>query len=306
MATFASIDFETATASRDSACAAGLVIVDDGEITKSESRLIQPPGNRYDSFNISIHGITPDETNDANPFDLVWPEIAELIGPRMVIAHNAAFDISVLRHSAASTDYSPPPIQFACSYRMAKDTWPGRWSYRLNDLAADLQVDLDHHDALSDANAAAAITMVLLEHHSTASISEMAESLGYQIGESHLDGYLGFSNVSIGGGTSLSAITADGEEFDEEHPLFGSKVAFTGTLGSMARAEAAQKAVNVGATVTNSVGAKLEFLVVGQTDFTRVGSDGMSSKLRKAVELAESGKPLEIIGEDDFLILVDL
>ena len=129
MATFASIDFETATAARDSACAVGLVIVDDGEITKSESRLIQPPGNRYDSFNISIHGITPNETDDANPFDLVWPEIAELIGPRVAIAHNAAFDISVLRHSAASTGYSPPPIQFACSYRMAKDTWPGRWSY---------------------------------------------------------------------------------------------------------------------------------------------------------------------------------
>ena len=74
----------------------------------------------------------------------------------------------------------------------------------------------------------------------------------------------------------------------------------------MTRAEAAQKSVNVGASVTNSVGAKLDFLVVGQTDFARVGSDGMSSKLRKAVELAESGKPLEIIGEDDFLILVDL
>jgi DNA polymerase-3 subunit epsilon len=303
---FASIDFETATSSRDSACAVGVVIVENGEVTRAENRLIQPPGNRYESFNISIHGITPEETSTAPPFNEVWSEIADFIGSRIVIAHNAAFDISVLRHSAAHTDYSPPSIQFACSYRMSKDTWPGRWSYRLNDLAADLQVDLDHHNALSDANAAAAITMALLEHHSTASISEMAKALGYRVGESHPDGYLGFSNASAGGGTSLSAITAEGEDFDEEHPLFGRKVAFTGALNSMTRAEAAQKSVNVGASVTNSVGAKLDFLVVGQTDFARVGSDGMSSKLRKAVELAESGKPLEIIGEDDFLILVDL
>ena len=148
--------------------------------------------------------------------------------------------------------------------------------------------------------------MSLLDHHSTTSVIEMAETLGYRIGESHPDGYQGFSSASAKSGSSLSAITAEDEDFDHEHPLFGRRIAFTGALASMTRAEAAQKAVNVGASATNSVGAKLDFLVVGQTDFDRVGSDGMSSKLRKAVELAESGKPLEIISEDDFLILVGL
>lgn len=124
MSSFAAIDFETATASRDSACAVGLAIVENGEITIQESRLIQSPGNVYDGINMSIHGMSPHHTKHAPGFSKVWPEIAELIGDRLVVAHNTAFDTSVLRHSAAGTNHTPPATRFVCSYRLAKTTWP--------------------------------------------------------------------------------------------------------------------------------------------------------------------------------------
>jgi len=82
------IDFETAREDRNSACAVGVSTVDDNESTLEGSCLIRPPDNRYDDFNIEIHGIRPADTSDAPDFDRVWPEVADLIGDRLVTAHN--------------------------------------------------------------------------------------------------------------------------------------------------------------------------------------------------------------------------
>ncbi len=304
MTTFAAIDFETATASHDSACAIGVVVVEEGVVVAQDARLIKPPENQYNYFNISIHGITPDQTKTAGTFEEVWPEIADLIGSRLVIAHNAAFDISVLRHSAASRKYSPPNCRFVCSYRIAKSTWPDRWSYRLNALAEDFGIELNHHDALSDANAAAEIILAALTSHSSETIEDMTQKLGYRIGEMKSDDYKPFSNAKKQEwkpGEKLSDITSDTDEYNESHPLFGRSIVFTGTLDSMTRREAQQHAANAGARLMRGTGKSTDYLVVGETDLRKVGSDGMSAKLRKAIELSKSGAPLEIIGEVEFL-----
>ena len=74
------IDFETATGRRASACAVGLVYVRDGRIAGTESFLIQPPGNAYSGFNISIHGIDPSMTGDSPTFAELWPILSASIG----------------------------------------------------------------------------------------------------------------------------------------------------------------------------------------------------------------------------------
>ena len=60
MMDFTAIDFETATDRRNSACSVAVVEVRDGEVARTYSTLIRPPGLQFSSFNISIHGITPD------------------------------------------------------------------------------------------------------------------------------------------------------------------------------------------------------------------------------------------------------
>ncbi|MFA4929550.1 MAG: exonuclease domain-containing protein [Patulibacter sp.] len=101
-ASWVAIDFETATQSRASACAIGIVTVEDGVVVAEREILIQPPGNEYDGFNIAIHGITPEDTAYAPTFAEVWPEIERAIDGRLVLAHNAGFDLSVLRHASRS------------------------------------------------------------------------------------------------------------------------------------------------------------------------------------------------------------
>ena len=59
---FVAIDLETATSDRSSICQIGITEVVHGIPQDPKSWLVQPEGNIYDSMNIWIHGITPEDT----------------------------------------------------------------------------------------------------------------------------------------------------------------------------------------------------------------------------------------------------
>jgi len=101
----------------------------------------------------------------------------------------------------------------------------------------------------------------------------------------------------------VSDITPVAPVADSSHALFGKNVVLTGDLESLTRPAAMQKIVNVGGIVKSSVSAKTDYLVVGKQDLSVVGSDGLSSKERKAHELIESGKEIVILNEQEFLDL---
>ncbi|MGV3149236.1 hypothetical protein [Rothia sp. 11273D007AR] len=58
---FVAVDFETANASRASACAVGLTVVRGGQVVETVSWLVKPHESVADfhPLNVSIHGITP-------------------------------------------------------------------------------------------------------------------------------------------------------------------------------------------------------------------------------------------------------
>ena len=82
---------------------------------------------------------------------------------RLLVAHNAAFDMSVLRKSADHHRYRPPPVEFVCTEKLARVAAPQQDSYRLDSLAAEFGLPLMHHDPLSDATAAGLLWLLLLE-----------------------------------------------------------------------------------------------------------------------------------------------
>ena len=95
---FIAVDFETATAHMDSACAIGIVAVKDLEPVEDFYSLIKPPRNEYSEYNTGIHGITPEMTADALTLTELWPQIKKYFSPHIpVVAHNAQFDMSVLQ-----------------------------------------------------------------------------------------------------------------------------------------------------------------------------------------------------------------
>ena len=149
--TFTTIDFETATGNRNSACAVGIVTVENGKIIDEYYTLIQPPNNEYNYFTIQVHGITPDKTINAPTFDQIYPEIKKRLQGRIVVAHNESFDRSVLQKTMAhyGLDYSELnlPDRWECTYRI--------YGEKLNVCCAKYDIELNHHEALSDAIACA-------------------------------------------------------------------------------------------------------------------------------------------------------
>jgi DNA polymerase-3 subunit epsilon len=154
---FVAIDFETADYGPDSACAVALVRVEDGRIVARASRLIRPP--RREFVFTYIHGITWEDVREEPPFGAVWPGLAHLLkGAEFLAAHNAGFDRSVLQACCAGAGLRPPPVDFRCTVRLARDIW-GIYPTRLPDVCRRLRIPLRHHDAASDAEACARIVM---------------------------------------------------------------------------------------------------------------------------------------------------
>lgn len=146
---YTALDFETANSSRASICAVGFVRVEDGKIVKSVHQLINPQ-MRFDYRNEAIHGITAYDVRDAPVFPDYWDELRPYLGD-IVIAHNAAFDISCLRSTLDLYGLAATSFKYLCTLRISRKTL-GLQSNSLDSLARALDLGyFRHHNALEDA-----------------------------------------------------------------------------------------------------------------------------------------------------------
>lgn len=159
--TFVAIDFETADYGADSACSVGLVRCEAGRIVKREVRLIRPP--RPNMVFTYIHGITWKQVEKAPPFSVVWSELEGLLdGAEFIAAHNASFDRGVLTACCAAARLPMPAQKFVCTVQLARRVWNIRPT-KLPNVCARLDIELNHHEALSDAEACAKIVLAARE-----------------------------------------------------------------------------------------------------------------------------------------------
>ncbi len=186
---FTAFDFETANEKRASPCSCGIAVVRDGKIVEVKHWLIRPKELRFHSMNVMIHGITESMVRHAPEFDIVWPEIFRHMSDTIMVAHNASFDMSVLRQTAALYGMTLPPMKFACTRVIAKHVWPTLPSYQLGDLARRLRLTFKHHQADEDARACAEIGLEACRRESTHSLEELAEKLGFRNGSLTADSY---------------------------------------------------------------------------------------------------------------------
>ena len=160
---FAAIDFETANARRSSVCSIGIVVVKNGEVVAKFYSLIRPYPNYYTRWTTDVHGLTPADTNDAPDFDKVWAKASVLIDGLPLVAHNSAFDESCLKAAHRLYDIYYPDYEFYCTYRASRRVLPNLPNHRLETVATACGYDLrNHHNALADAEACAAIAVKIL------------------------------------------------------------------------------------------------------------------------------------------------
>lgn len=154
---FVAIDFETADKLPDSACSVALVRVEQGEIRDRYQTLIRPP--RREMLFTHIHGLRWEDVAEAPAFDEVWPEMEAFVqGADFLAAHNAGFDKRVLHACCEAAGLRPPNLDFVCTVVLARKAW-SLFPTRLPDVCRHLDIPLDHHQALSDAEACARIVI---------------------------------------------------------------------------------------------------------------------------------------------------
>ena len=160
---FIAIDFETANQQPSSVCSVGVVMVRNGQIVDSFYSLIQPEPNYYNYWCQRVHGISESDTEDAPVFSKVWQQLEE-IATIPFVAHNARFDEGCLKAVFRVYQMDYPDYRFydtlTASRRQFGRSLP---NHQLHTVAAACGYNLEnHHHALADAEACAAIALYIL------------------------------------------------------------------------------------------------------------------------------------------------
>ena len=164
MTDFAAIDFETANEQPCSVCSVGIVIVRGGRLVDSFYSLIHPEPDYYQWFCRRVHGLGPEDTDDAPVFPRVWEQIAPRIGDLPLVAHNARFDEGCLKAVFRVYQMDYPDYRFYDTLAAARRHFGFRLpNHQLQTVAAACGYNLTrHHHALADAEACARIALQIL------------------------------------------------------------------------------------------------------------------------------------------------
>lgn len=162
MQDFVAIDFETANGQRTSVCSVGIVVVRGGKIVDEFYSLIQPTPNYYNRWTTEIHGLTRRDTDGQPTFPEVWAQIEPRIQGLPLVAHNRPFDEGCLKAVFEKYDMEYPGYEFHCTLAASRC----RLRIPIHQLhlsAAACGYDMEnHHHALADAEACAAIALKIL------------------------------------------------------------------------------------------------------------------------------------------------
>lgn len=273
---FTAIDFETMTAERTSACAVGIVRVENCVITQKFYSLIKPIPDTRSSTNTHVHGITQEMVLSAPTWSELWPSVEKYFVGQVIVCHNADFDLDVLRSLTSFYNLSYTIAQFVDTMSITHSSLP--------DACAMSGIPLEsHHDALCDATACARI---------------MLKSMGVEFREHY------YEKLSVAGkrkrelSSDAKKPLAACEVENQDTPFFQQKVVLTGILSSYPmREEVATMLKRYGADINSSISAKTNMVIVG--------SGAGPSKMRKIDELNGKGASIRVVEEAEFLEIVE-
>ena len=159
---YVAFDVETPNRYNSRMSAIGISVVEDGRIVREFYSLVDPE-QPFDWFNSQLTGINEETVFDAPSFPELWPRLEPLLSSGILVAHNASFDIGVLRKCLESYEIAwKPYVRGVCTVTMGRSLLPGI-SHKLNDLCEHYGICLNHHRADSDSHACAEILIRYME-----------------------------------------------------------------------------------------------------------------------------------------------
>ena len=158
MSRFTVFDVETPNRMSNRMSAIGITVIEDGKITDEFYSLVNPE-THFDYFNTQLTGISEETVRDAPTFPEIWTQIKSLMSNGLLEAHNAVFDMNVLKRCLHDYEIEwKPYARYICTVQMGRRLLPGM-SHKLNVLCDYYGICLDHHKADSDSRACAEILL---------------------------------------------------------------------------------------------------------------------------------------------------
>jgi len=158
MARYIAFDVETPNRLNHRMSAIGIAVAEDGAIVEEFYSLVDPETD-FDPFNTWLTGISEESVKDAPTFPELWPKIEGLLSGGVLVAHNATFDLGVLRRCLDDYDIAwKKSVPYLCTVQMGRRILPGI-SHKLDAMSQYFGIELDHHHAGSDSRACAEILL---------------------------------------------------------------------------------------------------------------------------------------------------
>jgi DNA polymerase-3 subunit epsilon len=260
---FVVVDVETACARVSSICQIGIVGFRQGREVFAYETLVDPC-DEFSTFNIRIHGISPEHVAGKPTFGEIHGAIAGHLTGRVTVAHSG-FDKGALAAACRIGELAPIETTWLDSVRVAKRAWPQLSSHRLNVLSRHLGLRHRHHDALSDARAAGMVIVRAIEE----------------------------TGIDLAGWMAKPEKSRKVPTAAAQGPLRGQRVAI---LGEARDGILAQFLAGEGARIVSGVGTTTTLLVVSARHSLGRWVTA-EAQYRKAEELRRAGGRIEILTE---------
>ena len=159
---YVAFDVETPNRYNERMSAIGVSVVEDGRVVRDFYSPVDPE-QPFDRFNTLLTGLSAESVAGAPTFPELWPRLEPLLSSGILVAHNASFDMGVLRKCLSAYGLVwKPYARGICTVSMSRALLPGI-GHRLNELCDYYGICLDHHRADSDSRACAEILIRYLD-----------------------------------------------------------------------------------------------------------------------------------------------
>lgn len=175
------LDFETtglSPAQGSEVIETGAVHLEGGRIVDTFQRFSRPVTPIPPSATL-IHGITNEMVRDEAPFSALLPELLAFLGERILVAHNAPFDMAFLSAALAHTGRGALGNPVLDTVRLSRHLFPELVRHDLETLCRVHRISRrQEHRALDDARATAELLRILLVRAQEAGVTTWEELRG--------------------------------------------------------------------------------------------------------------------------------
>lgn len=296
---FTVIDFETANKDRCSAIVMGIAHFHGNRLVDAkEYRFKNVDGADFEFTH--IHGLTADDVLNEPYFDTHWTEIEKELEGKLIVAHNADFDYSVLKSLLEHFKLALPDCQISCTYKLAKQVLKREDSYALKNLCESYEIPYWKHQAVYDAISAGILFMVIISKSSgLLNIEPMLKGISSKKSENSKASKSKKTATKIqANSTSAEGLNySDLSQYITPTMFEGKNIVVTGKYYILDRQEVEEYVLKMG--------AKLMTHVNGRTALVIIGDEPGPAKVQQIIALQEV-KILPVIDETEFLKVIEV